>query len=129
MTRWRLQAVFNRLNKDLRSRRDERLSLSTYHLQAIVILLVLLVVLIIIIGATSLQYRPISFPIIWALAYLLLGSINLFQVMLITAPSTTWKYSLCGLCGKNDEDASSSLSITKSVTNEANSTTSQASQV
>lgn len=86
ITRYRLQAVFNRINKGLKSRREERLTLATFHLQVMIAMMCSWIIFLVILGATNLIWIPIGFPIIWATFFFSFHLVCLFQVIIIKAP-------------------------------------------
>jgi hypothetical protein len=98
VTRYRLQAVFDRVNKGLQSRREQRLSLATFQLQVMVVLMVIWIILLVVVGATNLVWAPIAFPTIFAIFFLNLQLMCLLQVLLINAPRKSLLSFFCGLC-------------------------------
>ena len=97
VTRIRLQRVFRKVNKGLKNRREQRLSVATIQIQAMVILLFIFIVFLIIIGAFDIVWSPVAFPCLWAGLYLSAQSISLCQVLLIRAPHVSARWFFCGI--------------------------------
>lgn len=97
VTRIRLQRVFDKVNQQLNSEKSQKLSLATYHFVGIVICMFIWVI-ILILGASSVIWTPVGFPIAWFIFFLMLNLVAHFQVLMIRAPQRPWKWILCGAC-------------------------------
>jgi hypothetical protein len=86
VTRIKLQALFNNINKQLQTKREERLTIATARIQAMSVTLGLYVIFFILFGATNVLWYPVSYPIMWGLFYLNIQAMCLCQVLLIKAP-------------------------------------------
>lgn len=94
ITRYRIQSVFDRINKGLHTRRDQKLKLATGYLQAIVALGLVWILCIIIIGTTNLAWSPAGFATIWWVFYMAEMLVSLFQVIIIHVPHHNFLYPL-----------------------------------
>lgn len=97
VTRVRLQQVFNKLNKGLNSRRNERLSLATVQIQLMVIFMIIFIAFVVVMGAFDIVWQPVVLPSLWAGVFLSAQSICLCQVLLIRAPRVTARWFFCGI--------------------------------
>lgn len=97
VTKIRLQRIFDKINSGLKSRKEQRLSLATFQLQAMVVMMVVFLIFLILIGTTSIVWTPLSFPIMWSFLFISVQLIGFFQVLLITAPRVPVKVIFVGL--------------------------------
>ena len=102
VTKYRLQKIFDKINAGLGSRKEQRLSLATFHLQAMVGTMVCFLVILILIGTTNIVWTPTAFPIMWIILFISVQLIGLFQVLLITAPHVPLKVFFVG-CFRPEE--------------------------
>lgn len=104
LTRMRLQKIIDKLNASLKQGdRGTKLSIATFHVQGMVVCTFFWLVFIIIIAISTLPWAPVNFPVLWGLLFAFHMTSALFQVLLIRAPTRSWKWIFCGLCMSSDE--------------------------
>lgn len=91
ITRYRIQEVFNRLNRGLKNRNDSKLKLATGYLQAICVFGSIWVIILVIVGLTNLAWNPTAFCILWWIFFPSQTMVNLLQVITIRVPNPSWK--------------------------------------
>lgn len=97
VTRIRLQNLFNRLNKSVNKRSNNKLRLATNNFYGLLVCLALAFVVLIMISFIWPVRTPKVWPFIWVWALGCVSFGSFFQLRMIRSPDRPWKWIFCGL--------------------------------